>query len=61
MTKRYRLRIDPVIEKALRHAAVARETTPAGVLQAAVRELLERDGWIQATDGSEQRPPTGSR
>ena len=61
VTKRYRLHVDDAFERALRHAAVARETTPAGVLQAAATELLKRDGWIQTTDGDERLPPTADR
>jgi len=57
VTKRYRLHVDAAFERALRHAAVARETTPAGVLQAAATELLKRDGWISVTDGVDGQPP----
>ena len=57
MTRRYRLHVDAAFERALRHAAIARETTPARVLQAAAVELLKRDGWIPNVDGVDGQPP----
>jgi len=46
---KYLIPIPPDVAKALKHAAVARELTISGTIVLAVRELVERDGWLGRT------------
>lgn len=52
-TRRFRLTLERDVEKALRHAAIARDATTAAVIETALVELLMRAGWVKP---SSERP-----
>ena len=47
--RKYLIPIPAHVERALKHAAIARGLTVSATIVAAITELAERDGWLGRT------------